>query len=109
MVARKIHTQQQIVTAGDMSANVVSSAFNILAYRSFSLHAEWAGSPAGNLQLQVSNDGSNWFDQGSPVAAGGAAGEEMFSEQFSPWAYARLDYDSTSGTGTLNVYAIAKE
>jgi hypothetical protein len=109
VVARKIHQQAQIVTDGDLSANLTSAAFNILAYRSFSLHAEWTGVPVGDFQLQVSNDGSNWFDQGSSVAAGGGADEAMFSEQFSPWAYARLDYTSTSGTGTLNVFALAKE
>ena len=108
-IARKIGSTAQIVTDGDASGDVTSSVQDISAYRHLAVQADWDGDPVGDLQLQVSNDGVAWFDQGSPVATGGAAGVAMLTEQFAPWSRVRLFFDWTSGAGTLNAFATVKE
>ena len=108
-IAPRIHVATQIFDDGDMSGDITSTVLDLTAFRHLAIQAVWAGVPVGNLQLQVSNDGSTWTDQGSPVAGGGGAGSTMITEQFAPWAQARLFWDFTSGTGTLQAYAIIKE
>jgi hypothetical protein len=109
VIARKIDKQEQIVASGDMSGDITSSVVELAAYRNQAIQAVWTGSPVGNIQMEVSNDGTNWFVQGSPVAAGGSAGTAMFTVQFAPWAKSRLFFDFTSGTGVLNAFSIVKE
>lgn len=108
-ISRRIGSTTQIVTAGDASGDITSSVQDISAQRHLAVQVDWDGTPAGNLQLQVSNDGVSWFDQGSPVATGGAPGVAMITEQFAPWSKARLFFDWTSGAGTLNAFATVKE
>lgn len=109
MVLKKISEQAQPITAGDMSGNLTSSVINLLAAKQFSIQGVWTGVPVGNLQLEVSNDETNWTDEGSPIATGGAAGDIVLPVTTAPWAFARLQYISTSGTGVLNVFSIIKQ
>lgn len=107
--AKKIDVQAQIFTAGDMSGSIQSTPVPLVAHRHLAVQAVWTGVPVGNLQLQVTVDGITWTDQGSPVAAGGGAGDAVFSETNAPWLQARLAYVFTSGTGVLNAFSITKE
>ncbi len=107
--ARKIDVQAQIFTAGDMSGDIESAEVSLLAHRHFAIQAIWTGVPVGDLQLQVTVDGTTWTNRGSSVAAGGAAGNAEFSESNAPWLAARLIWDFTSDTGVLNAFSIIKE
>jgi len=109
VVAPKIDNQEQIVTDGDMSGDVTSAVVEIAAYRHQAVQAVWTGTPAGNLQLEASNDGTDWTARGSPVAAGGAAGSHVFVETYAAWAKTRLKYTSSSSTGVLQAFSIVKE
>ena len=108
-IAKRIGRTFQVITAGDTSGDLTSDVVDIAAYRHLSIQASWTGTTDGNLQLQVSNDGLSWFDQGTPVATGGAPGVAMITEQFAPWAKMRLFFDRTSGTGLMNAFATTKE
>lgn len=108
MVAPKIDEQKQIFTDGDMSGTIISLEVPLLAFRSLSVQAIWTGTPTGNLQLEVSNDGSTWAAEGSSVATGAAAGDSMFTATVAPWQRARLVFTFSAGTGVLNAFAIAK-
>ncbi len=106
--APKIDVQAQIFTAGDMSGSIQSTPVLLAAHRHLAIQAVWTGEPFGDLQLQVTVNGVTWTDQGSSVAAGGAAGNAVFSE-VAPWEQARLAYVFASGTGVLNAFSITKE
>ncbi len=107
--ARKIDVQAQIFINGDMSGDIESAEVSLLAHRHLAIQAIWTGVPVGDLQLQVTVDGTTWFNQGSSVAAGGAAGDAVFTEKDAPWLKARLIWDFTSDTGVLNAFSIIKE
>ena len=107
--APKIDVQAQIFTAGDMSGSIQSTPVRLVAHTHLAIQAVWTGVPVGDLQLQVTVDGVTWTDQGSSVAAGGDAGDAVFSEANAPWAQARLAYVFVSGTGVLNAFSITKE
>ena len=108
-IAPKIGREIQVVVDGDMGADVPSDPINLLAYNKIAIQAVWTGTPSGDLILEVSNNGTNWTAQGSPVATGGAPGDAMITEQFAPWTYARLFFDRSGGTGVLNAFATVKE
>lgn len=112
----------KIVTVGDMSSSINSIGINVRQFALCSIQAVWTGSPVGNFTVQTSNDivpisaGSdpasnvvNWTTYtGSSSAAGGSAGDLMYVLDFSPYAWIRLAYTSTSGTGTLNSTFLGK-
>lgn len=98
----------ELVVDGDMSGDVTSSATTLTGLNSVAYHCVWTGVPVGDLELQVSNDGSNWADAGvTHVATGGATGNAMV-EHTTAAKYSRIFFDSTSGTGTLQVHVTGK-
>lgn len=100
---------------------VVSDPFRIEHLRGVSIQAVWTGTPAGNFQVQGSNDLgqydgetvtglTNWSNIGATVAAGGAAGSNMFNLDGAHYRWVRLSYTNTSSTGSItSVRANAKE
>jgi len=107
-----IHTEKTLVSATAMDGNINSTALQTLEYRSYSIQAVWsAGStPVGTLKLQFSNDGgTTWTDlDGSEKAVSGNSGSEGW-QGWCDFDQMRCVYTRTSGDGTLNVYAVAKE
>ena len=98
----------KLVSAGDMSGDITSNAIEMSGTDSLFLHMVWSGTPTGDLELQYSNDNSNWIDSGeTQLAAGGAAGSGLFSVIVRA-KYVRLFWDDTSGTGVLNAWACVK-
>jgi hypothetical protein len=81
-----------------------------------SIQATWTGTPTGSFTIQLSNDPtdnpsvvSNWTDySGSALAVAGAGGTNMWNMQCAA-KWFRLNYNFTSGTGTLtSVWASSK-
>jgi hypothetical protein len=98
----------KLVDAGDMSGDITSDAIDMRTSDSLFLHMVWTGTPAGDLELQYSNDGSTWIDSGeTQIAGSGAPGADLFSVIVRA-GYARLFWDDTSSTGVLNAWACVK-
>lgn len=95
-----------MLDAADMSANATSSIVNVQNMDKASIHVYWAGtSPVGTMTVEARNGANEpWFalDMGSPITISGNTGfhELIFNEV--PFTDIRLQYDATSGAGTLN-------
>jgi hypothetical protein len=90
--------------------------------KNWSAQAEWTGTPTGTLKVQVSNknplgpndNGSfpsfvagDWVDlPDTTVAIAGSAGNQVYDAEDASYAWVKVIYTNTSGTGTLNVIAI---
>lgn len=99
--------------------DVLSGVFFLGDAKNYSVHAEWTGTPTGTLKLQ----GSGKYPQGlvsgntlppfvdsdfvditdATAATGGAAGEQLFDVEDASYAWVKVVYTNTSGTGVLNV------
>lgn len=108
----------QIVSAGNMGSDVLSTGIYMEQYSDASIQAVWTGTPAGNLTIQVSNDEGVPYDASTVVnwttypnstqAAGGAAGSYFWNIPDLAARWIRLHYDASSSTGTLNAMFNAK-
>jgi hypothetical protein len=100
----------RLILDGDMAGNITSTTQNVQEAVSFSVHGIWTGtSPVGTLDIQGSNDGVNFTSVlSSPAAISGNSGQIMVNVEKHAYAYIRLVYTETSGTGTLNVYVNGK-
>ena len=99
---------EQIVTAGDMAANVTSLTINLNHMSQFNVQALFTGSPVGAIKIQQSNDGTNWDDVPASSVSVSAAGSQSWNLYMVGYPWARLVYTRTSGTGTLNATVYAK-
>lgn len=98
----------RIVSSGDMSASITSSATNINEVVSYAVQAVFTGSPVGSLSLEGSNDNTTYTVISSSTAAVSAAGSYLVNVELPAYSYVRLVYTRTSGTGTLNATINAK-
>jgi hypothetical protein len=111
----------QLITSGDMSADVTSSVTNIQYLDNIGIQLNFTGTPIGVFRVQVSADydqtaegqvlnAGNWINMAltpTPTASGSA--DQIYIDILptsAPWI--RVFYDSTSGAGTLNGFITAK-
>lgn len=89
----------------DMAATAQSKSMKVVNKRVVSFGLVWTGTPTGTLDLQVSNDDTNWFDLGMTLAAqpAGSGSSTGASADIGGWGYVRISYVRTSGTGTLEI------
>lgn len=87
-----------------MTGEVVSPAIQLDQDFGYSVQAVWTGSPTGTLQLEASNDQVTWIPvYNSPVEIAAEDGKIMWNAWgTTAYAWARLHYLSTSGTGSLS-------
>lgn len=98
-----------LVVNQSMGANYTSPAFKLDQVMMFSIEATWTGTPTGNISLQASNDGVNYYQiSGTSQATGGAAGGFLWNVSNAGYLYVQLYYAFTSGTGTLNATGTSK-
>jgi hypothetical protein len=91
----------EYILNGNMSANITGDLIDIKQAYGISFQCSWVGTPTGNLQLQVSNDGVNWSNFGGTTATGGAAGSVALNHDALHFNFARLNFNFTGGAGTL--------
>lgn len=94
-----------VLAAESMGASFTLPALNgarVSSLKAFSIALRWTGTPVGNFQLQASHDGTNWFDRGGPISAGGAAGDHLFEEPEAFFNNVRIDYARGSSTGVAD-------
>lgn len=114
----------QIVTAGDMSGNITSTVTDVRNFDNVAVELVFTGTPTGTFSVEGSLDygyqaGGNFnpaVNAGTwtalslsptPAASGGAGSVLLDLNQIS-FAFIRVKYAFTSGTGTLNAYIAAK-
>jgi hypothetical protein len=103
-VRRRFYTVTAL-NSGDMSGNLTSDR-QILEWETYATwQATWSGtSPVGVLQIQFSNDDTNWTDlSGFTYNLSGNSGSWGFQQVIGGAPYYRAVYTRTSGTGTLTI------
>lgn len=98
---------KQLFNAEVMGSNLTSEVIDISELTGFAIHSIWTGSPVGNLLVQGSNDGTNFYTIDTH-AAGGALGQHIYNAAGQHYRYVRLAYTYTSGTGALTSYISGK-
>lgn len=122
-MADKIFRQSfKMVSAGDMSGNVSSSAQNIQITDNIGIQVNiLTGTPTGTFDVQVSADhveinnqvqtAGTWVSIGTPyqsaITAGAPTNVYFDLNQLSS-QYVRLLYTRTSGTGTFDAFIVGK-
>lgn len=103
-------SNEVIVNAGDMSADINSNPTQIEWVFGYSIQCVMTDAPVGTLKLQASNDfdpgrpnlaPTNWSDIANTSQAVNGAGIAFYNIPDSMYRWVRLVYTFTSGTGTL--------
>lgn len=92
------------------TATVTSSTTDIRFLDNIAVELVWTGTPTGTFDFQGSLDNSNFVSVSvSPaIAATGAADKALVNFEGLAFAYFRVVYTKTSGTGTLTAYICGK-
>lgn len=96
--------------AGDMTGNLTSAVTDIRWLDNIVLYLSWTGTPTGTFQVEVSPEGSTWYNLllvPAPAASGSASTARISLNQL-PDAYIRVSYTATSSTGALTVKIAGK-
>ena len=110
MSRKNVLQPRQIITNGDMSANVTSLTTDVSNLDRQMIQLVWTGTPVGTFAVDVSLDkGVTWspLDFGTVPAAAGAAGNNTLRIDGPSIQKMRVRYVRTSGTGTLQAYLMA--
>lgn len=111
----------QVITDEDMSASIVSTAFNLRDRKNASIQLSWVGTPVGPFAVQVSvnhvqdTEGNvqvagNWEDLplSERIDAAGAPDDAYIELDSLSAPYVRVIYAAVSGSGALNAFVSAK-
>jgi hypothetical protein len=99
-----------------MSADLTTAAIDVRSFPFAAIQAVWTGSPTGTLSIDGSIDNvqnpsqvTNWFPTGTSVTSPtGSADSTLINLQGVGFAWLRLSYTYSSGTGSLSVLMFAK-
>lgn len=103
-----------IVTNGNMASNITSIVIPIQFEDNVGMQFVWTGSPVGTFAVQVSLDQTNWSTipstsfSGTYPVPGTTSSPAYLDMALLSAAYIRVVYTAASGSGTLNVLAVAK-
>lgn len=101
-----------IISSGDMSGNLTSSVTNVQYLDFVCIEAVITGTSTGSLDVQVSNDQTNWVSlplDPPPTITSGSPNPIMIQITQEVAPYIRVVYTASSGTGTLNVTLTARQ
>jgi hypothetical protein len=103
---------EKLITQGSLSANLSSKIITTKHLKTVSLQVNMTTPvPDGVFHVLKSNDGINFidvFDLQKPTSDADANGCMMWEISEIAAHYMRSDYDSTDGTGTVDLYFIGK-
>lgn len=103
----------KMMDAVSIASNVTSNEVNVLNLDKASIYVDWAGTaPSGTLVVQAKNaETGTWFDLdfGTPIAISGASGDHILIFNELPHNTIRLQYNASSGTGTMTAVLVAKQ
>lgn len=116
-----LHTMKDSISGAselDLSADATSQATNVQFSDNIGIQLVWTGSsPSGEVLIQSSNDydpiknTGTWtnLDFGVPILITGNSGNHIININLVPFAWIRLFYDRTSGTGTMTSTLVMKQ
>lgn len=112
-MSKKVMLPVQILQAASMGATVSSATIDATFQDNIGLEIAWTSANAvGVITVEASNSGDNFypltFDPALTQPASDNGGYLVNLNQL-PYAYYRVTYTRTSGTGTLSVWATSKE
>lgn len=123
MAAKSFIKPYKILSAGDMSADIVSSITAIQLLDNIGYQINFTGAPVGTFSVEVSMDyepgrapnwepanAGNWITipLTTAVVAAGAGNSAFIDLNQLSAPYVRLRYTFSSGTGSLDVFVTAK-
>ena len=94
-----------LMTAGDMSGDLVSNSFQVTGFDNIGIQFIWTGTPEGDFAVEISLDNVNWTAlplSPAPAAAGSADNAYVELNQTTA-KYIRCSYTATASTGTLTI------
>lgn len=98
--------------AGDISGSITSSTTNVINQDKASIHLEWTGtSPVGTITVEARNgENDSWYelDFGTTISISGNSGDHQLVFNEMPFTDIRIQYASTSGTGSLDATFTSK-
>lgn len=100
--------------SGSMASDINSVITNLDSIVSYSIRAEFTGTPLGILQLQVSDDvpttgnPTGWTIVTDSIQQINSDGSYAINVEIPAFSWVRLQYVRTSGTGTLTARLNAK-
>lgn len=113
MARKNIVASYAMIDAGDLSGNLTSEIVNVQNMDKGSVHLSWAGaSPVGVVTVQARNGANDaWFNlsMGSAIAISGSSGDHQLIFNEMPFTDIRLQYTSTSGTGSMDAIITLKQ
>lgn len=102
----------KMVDSADLSGNFTSETVNTINLDKASIHLSWSGtSPVGTVSVEARNgENDSWYelDMGSAISISGNSGDHQLNFLELPFTEIRLQYTSTSGTGSIDGYISAK-
>ena len=110
----------RMVTAGDMSGSLTSGVMSTLAIDNIGIEIISSGTGiTGTLSFEASNDydpirgiAGNWFAvtaNPAPAAPSGTGGVTTGVFNQYPYAWLRMKYTRSAGSGSLDAIAVGKE
>jgi hypothetical protein len=110
-----------IANAASSAASFNSTATHVMYSDNIGIQISWTGTTTGTFAIQASNDavlpfnggaptGGTWstYTVTSPPTPAGTAGNGIITVNQFPFAFIRLAYTATSGTGTITAVLTAK-
>lgn len=108
-MSKKVIEPINVLKDGDMSLASLTSASSTVKYMdNVSYQVSWTGAPVGVIDVELSNDGSNWSPLNLAISTAGGSPQFIDVNQTGA-AMVRLTYTRNAGTGVLNVVMTAKE
>jgi len=100
--------------SSDMTASLVTQFMDIRGLPGCSIQAVYTGSPTGTLSIEATNSNPSkgavtWVEVADSSTDITAEGSYFWNLKTAYYAFVRLKYVFTSGSGTLTVFAAAKE
>ena len=100
---------KRVFVSTDMTGTIVSEIVDLNNMEHLGIHAVWTGAPTGDLHFEVSGQiGTPTVWEIFDTASVAGAGSQYWIDRNVPYRWARLRYQPTGGTGTIDADAISK-
>src|SRR4051812_22799177 len=95
-----IYSQDKTITilsAGDMSGDLISDSIDVQGVSNYSIQAVYSGSPVGTMKLKISMDGIIYTDYTGSSVSISASGDTFYKINRNGERYVQLTYTFSSG------------